>query len=208
MTKSKTAEDLSSRRPVCLEFTNTMAWHASPHPEERLLAYGDLVRWAQGAGLLSASEARRLTGLAARRPAGAALTLRKAISLREAIYRILVASLRGESPARKDLDEINNVLRRLTRGAHIARKEEGFRWIWNMTRSGLDSPLGLIALSASELLVSPDLGRVGQCADASGCGWLFFDTSKNRSRRWCDVNDCGNRARQRRFQANVRKQAD
>jgi len=47
---------------------------------------------------------------------------------------------------------------------------------------------------------------VGQCADEQGCGWLFVDTSKNRRRRWCDINDCGNRAKQRRYQQRARKQ--
>jgi predicted RNA-binding Zn ribbon-like protein len=46
---------------------------------------------------------------------------------------------------------------------------------------------------------------VGQCADENGCGWLFVDISKNHSRRWCDINDCGNRAKQRRYQQRARK---
>ncbi|MEO8392900.1 MAG: CGNR zinc finger domain-containing protein [Chloroflexota bacterium] len=58
--------------------------------------------------------------------------------------------------------------------------------------------LGRVALSAAELLISEAHDRIGQCADDRGCGWLFFDTSKNHSRRWCDMNDCGNRAKQHR----------
>jgi predicted RNA-binding Zn ribbon-like protein len=52
--------------------------------------------------------------------------------------------------------------------------------------------------SAAELLTSPHLDRVRQCADDRGCGFLFFDTSRNGSRRWCSMESCGNRAKARR----------
>ena len=51
--------------------------------------------------------------------------------------------------------------------------------------------------SAAELLTSPDLPLVRECAGYD-CGWLFMDTTKNRSRRWCDMATCGNRAKGRR----------
>ncbi|MCE7985865.1 MAG: hypothetical protein DYG89_32200 [Caldilinea sp. CFX5] len=37
-----------------------------------------------------------------------------------------------------------------------------------------------------------------QCEDERGCGFLFIDTSKNRSRRWCSMESCGNRAKVQR----------
>ena len=58
-----------------------------------------------------------------------------------------------------------------------------------------------VVQSAVDLMTSPELDRVGQCADDRGCGWLFVDTTKNRSRRWCDMRDCGNRAKARRHYA-------
>jgi predicted RNA-binding Zn ribbon-like protein len=36
---------------------------------------------------------------------------------------------------------------------------------------------------------------------ADDCGWLFVDASRNRSRRWCDMSECGNRAKAQRFRA-------
>ena len=63
----------------------------------------------------------------------------------------------------------------------------------------LDTMLPPILQSAVDLLVSKnDLERVKQC-EGDSCGWLFFDTSRNRSRRWCSMADCGNRAKARRF---------
>jgi predicted RNA-binding Zn ribbon-like protein len=63
-----------------------------------------------------------------------------------------------------------------------------------------------VARSAADLLTSAEeLARVGQCADDRGCGWLFFDTSRNHSRRWCAMKDCGNRAKARRHYRRQRK---
>ena len=205
MAKPGKTESPPNPRRLCLAFSNTVAWHAGPQPQETLHTYAELVRWAQNALVLSAPGARRLLRLAAKHPREAEQVLKRAIALREAIYRILVASLRGQSPAPADLGGLNQTIRKLTRGAQIAKTPKGYSWIWNGEENTLDSLLGPIALSASELLTSADLERLGQCADDRGCGWLFLDTSKNRSRRWCDVKDCGNRARQRRFHARARK---
>jgi predicted RNA-binding Zn ribbon-like protein len=82
----------------------------------------------------------------------------------------------------------------------------GFEWGCNLDENALEATLWILALSAVDLLTSENLKLVGQCADEEGCGWLFVDTSKNHSRRWCDINDCGNRAKQRRYQQRVRRQ--
>ena len=65
--------------------------------------------------------------------------------------------------------------------------------------------LGPVARSAAELLTSDRLDRLRQCESEKGCGWLFVDGSRNRSRRWCDMSDCGNRAKARRFHRRHRR---
>jgi predicted RNA-binding Zn ribbon-like protein len=63
-----------------------------------------------------------------------------------------------------------------------------------------------IAREAANLLTSKDIKRMGECADDRGCGYLFFDTSRNHSRRWCSMESCGNRAKaQRHYQRKSRK---
>ncbi|MGD0173189.1 MAG: ABATE domain-containing protein [Anaerolineales bacterium] len=202
--REKSTSDPKNPR-LCLEFTNTVAWHASPTPEERLHTYEELVRWARTQNLLTQSATRKLIGDAADRPADAGRALKRAVILREAIYRIFAASVHGLAPTEADIADLNQAIRKLTDGAQIRRTAEGYAWDWNVDPHTLDSLLGPVALSAAELLVSKDLEHVGQCADERGCGWLFLDTSKNHSRRWCDAGDCGNRARQRRFQERARK---
>jgi predicted RNA-binding Zn ribbon-like protein len=192
---------------ICLDFANTVDWHASDNPQENLHTYKDVAVWAMKAGLATKQEARNLIQDAEADPDNAARVLARARVLREAVYRIFVALTKGKSPSEPDMAELNRTLSKLSRGAGIQKTAQGFAWEWNLDRASLDLPLGAVALSAAELLVSPELKRVGQCADEQGCGWLFFDTSRNHSRRWCDSKDCGNRERQRRHYERSRSRA-
>ncbi|HMB23172.1 MAG TPA: ABATE domain-containing protein, partial [Anaerolineales bacterium] len=174
--------------------------HASEQPIEKLFTYEDLLAWAKRIGLLSDGQARALTTKATDRPRDAAAVFAKSLELREAIYRIFVAQTQGKSPAESDLAILNSLLAYLTSGAQVVRRAGRFEWQWNIDENALEAPLWILALSASSLMTSESYQRVGQCADEDGCGWLFIDTTKNHSRRWCDINDCGNRAKQRRYQ--------
>jgi predicted RNA-binding Zn ribbon-like protein len=189
---------------LCLDFANTMDWHASKSPEETLQSYADLAEWAQKVGLLTKPEAQKMTHDAEANPAQAERVLQRAIGLREAVYRIFVSLSKGEKPAEPDLAELNQSLVKISNGAGVVQTGQGFEWSWNMDRDSLELPIGYVALSAAELLVSPERGRVGQCADDRGCGWLFLDNSKNHSRLWCDSKDCGNRERQHRHYERAR----
>lgn len=56
--------------------------------------------------------------------------------------------------------------------------------------------LTLVALSAGRFLAGDDTDRVKQCA-SSECILYFVDSSRNRSRRWCSMETCGNREKVR-----------
>ncbi len=81
----------------------------------------------------------------------------------------------------------------------LIQKGGSYTWGWDNQTLSLESILWPISYSAAELLKQGDLRRIGECADVDGCGWLFFDTTKNHSRRWCDMKDCGNRDKVRRY---------
>ena len=197
--------DLKSGHPA-LEFTNTVNDHASEHPGETLFKYEDLLSWGRRVGLLGGEQIEVLTRRAAEQPGEAASIFRKSLELREAMYRIFVAQAKGKVPADGDLMILNTALSNLTRGAQVVYHSGRFEWQWNFDENDLAAPLSIIVLSAVDLMTSEHYTRVGQCADEDGCGWLFVDTSKNHSRRWCDINDCGNRAKQRRYQKRAQRQ--
>ena len=190
---------------VCLDFVNTLDPRAGEHSHEYLASYADLVAWSQRAAGLSEHKAQRLLQAAAHRPIDAAGVLHQAIELREAIYRICVAMAHQieVSMDSTDLDRLNRALSRVMAQARIVSAVNGFVWGWNESEEALDQVLWPVTRSAADLLTSEDLGRVRKCASES-CGWLFLDTSKNRSRRWCSMEACGNRAKARRHYARQR----
>jgi predicted RNA-binding Zn ribbon-like protein len=186
---------------LCLDFANTADWHASEEPEEKLNRYSDLVSWAQEVGLITASEALTLNQEAAGRPVAAVEALQRAVDLREALYRIFSAVAAGRSIEPADLTLLNRWLLEASGQMQLAQTTDGFGWQWAAGEHPLEWMLWPVARSAADLLISEDLDRVKECADDRGCGWLFLDTSRNQSRRWCSMESCGNRAKVRRHRS-------
>jgi predicted RNA-binding Zn ribbon-like protein len=178
-----------------LDFANTAEWHASPHPDEKLRSYDDLVGWSRQAGLLAEKEAEGLVLRARRKASQADSVLEAARGLREAMYAIFSAAAAGDPPPGEAMSHFNAALAEALGRARIERAAEGFAWSWPGSGETLDGMLGPILLATAELLTSDDLERVGECADDRGCGYLFYDTSRNHSRRWCSMESCGNRAK-------------
>ena len=180
---------------LCLDFANIADWHASPQPQERLNHYNDLLSWGKMAGILTEAETLRLLQSAQAHPSQAEAALARAIELREAIYRILVGQIERQPPSQADLETLNRTLQRALPHLRILASAQGFSQGWEEDGQDLERVLWPVAWAAADLLTSERLERVGQCADDRGCGYLFFDTSKNHSRRWCSMESCGNRAK-------------
>jgi predicted RNA-binding Zn ribbon-like protein len=193
---------------LCLDFTNTVGSHDGDHPgvpHEWLTDYAALVWWARQAEVLSEAAAERLLEEARRRPQEAQATFETAITLREALYGIFSAVAAGREAGARHLETLNSVLSRSLGHRRVASTGEGFVWEWAATEEELEQPLWPVALSAAELLVADELTRVRECNSAT-CGWLFLDMSRNRSRRWCDMQECGNVAKVRRFRRRRRQE--
>jgi predicted RNA-binding Zn ribbon-like protein len=179
-----------------LDFANT--WSDRGRPEtETLCGYADLLAFARQTGLLTAGEATRLAARAEREPRAAAAALALARDLREALYRTFSDAAASRPPAAADLARLNAVLPEALSRLRLERRGSGFAWIWAAPAKPLEAPLWPILRSAAELLTSEDLGQVRECA-GSACTWLFVDRSRNRSRRWCSMETCGNRAKAHR----------
>lgn len=180
---------------LCLDFTNTIEPRAAEHPHEFLTGYADLVAWSSHSGILTGNAAGHLLQVAAARADEADVVFWRAIALRETIYRMFSAVLEERVPAATDLDVLNAALGDALACQQIVADGSGFRWDWQGSDGALDQMLWPVVRSAGELLTSQRLDRVIQCP---GCGWLLLDSSRNRSRRWCDMRVCGNRAKARR----------
>jgi predicted RNA-binding Zn ribbon-like protein len=182
---------------LCLDFANTLEDRPSTHPQELLNSYSDLLSWSKQAQVLTDQEAHQLLAEAARRPAEASGVLKRAIALREVIYRIFNALAEDASPEENDLVSLNRAIAEAMTHAHLVPQVDGFAWDWDGNDRNLDRMLWPVVRSAADLLTSDELHDVRVCASDT-CNWLFIDTSKNHSRRWCSMKSCGNRAKARR----------
>ena len=180
---------------LCLDFTNTADWHASPTPDERLNSYRDLLLWGRAANLLDASELEQFMEAADANPQDAQKVYERAFQLREALYRIFSSVAHQEPTEQADLDLFNSALRDAMLHLQLTGAADSFKLEWKNSGRALDRMLWPVIQSTVDLLTSDDLGRVGECADDRGCGYLFYDTSRNHSRRWCSMESCGNRAK-------------
>lgn len=195
--KQESAFELVGGR-LCLDFVNTLnGSRETGETEEKLLGYADLVSWGRQAGILAEREARALLKEAARAPAKGTKAVARSVALREAIYGIFSAIAQERPPSKEDLSTLNNSLSEALARSEIVSTPEGFRWDWRAEGRDLTRVLWPVARSAAELLTSDEVARARVC-EADDCTWVFMDVSKNRSRRWCDMKYCGNRAKSRR----------
>lgn len=191
---------------LCLDFANTAQLHASKNPTERLKDLKALIIWAGERELIGHDFASSLETLASEYHHRAEAIYREAIAAREAIYALFSAIAAGKKPPPTATDYLNKLWAKCAPHLQISLNQRGFKWTW----ADYTDPRRLIApiiWSATTLLTSSQINRVGECADDRGCGWLFLDTSRNRSRRWCDMGDCGNRNKVRRYYARKRDEA-
>lgn len=183
---------------LCLDFANTVGWRIRNKAKEYLNNFNDLVVWSQHAGILKAHEAKRLSKVAESHPSEVELVYNHAIALREILFRIFSSVADGGSASKTDLAALNQNLSKTMARSRIVKSMDGFTWDLDFDKNALDWVLQPIVRSAADLLVSDELKRVKKCA-AEDCGWLFLDVSRNQSRRWCNMKDCGNRAKAGRF---------
>jgi predicted RNA-binding Zn ribbon-like protein len=193
------AFDLSGGR-LCLDFANTVSDRGSDAPVDHLRSYADLAAWAGQSGAAPAAVARELARQAAAHPSAARAALADAIALREALYRIFAAAATDRKPRPADLALLNAQVPAAYARSHLVAAGGGFAMKVEAAAGDLLSPLAPVVKSAVDLVTSDGLHRVRTCA-ADTCEWLFIDTTKNRTRRWCDMKVCGNRAKVRRFRS-------
>ncbi len=181
---------------LCLDFMNTAERAGGEVVTDFLKSSGDVLLWGEQAGILTANEAREQASNEA--------ALNEARAMREMLYRIFSAFAGKRPPDQRDLEEFNRWLREAMGHLQIQLAEGMIQNNWYQAPSLYRVVLWTVIRSAFELMSAPQLGLLRECA-AADCGWLFLDTSRNHSRRWCDMEDCGNRAKARRHYQRIKR---
>ena len=168
-------------------------------PDELLGSYDDVLRFTRQSGLLTERQARSLERLQAS-DAERAEVLQQVKEVRETLAAILYAQVdRKEIPAAA-LVALEKYLKLADSHRHLATDQQQVTWKWRSLDCEVAAPLWLLAQAAADFLLSGRLPQLRLCASDT-CRWLFVDTSKNHTRRWCDMKVCGNRMKARRYHA-------
>ena len=183
---------------LCLDFVNTVGSHASERPREKLRAFADLIRWSKEAGLIREDEARELVAYSEVSSSSATKILEETIRLREVLFRIFGAIVKKRAAAARDLTALNEALRAFPIRLEVRSQGRDFSSERTSAQPKNERLLARVAWSAADLLGSERVHHIRQCADAE-CGWFFVDNTKNHSRRWCAMNDCGSHAKAKRY---------
>jgi predicted RNA-binding Zn ribbon-like protein len=192
------AEDL------CLAFVNTRYWRGRADPTETLRNFDDLLVWLERHSGSAPPLISRAREQAIDHPATVARAGQEAIALRETIYRIFTAIAVGEAVKASDLEQLNHALALAPPRVRLIRGAEGFGWAANDKIAIAPALLAPVLWSAADLLTYADNRRLRRCANEE-CLWLFMDHSKGGTRRWCDMNSCGNRAKAKRHYARSKR---
>jgi predicted RNA-binding Zn ribbon-like protein len=184
---------------LSLDFANTVEPRDEPDPLDLFRDRDDVLRWGIRTGLLPKGTLRsRRSGALA-----AASELARARSLREAVYAVLVAVARGREPSAEAMELLETGYAQAIGRSELVLRDGDY--VWQTTAAGVDAVLDCVAHDAVELLRSPARARIKQCGRADGgCGWLFLDTTKSGTRRWCSMQICGSRAKAARQRSRQR----
>jgi predicted RNA-binding Zn ribbon-like protein len=199
---------------LALDFANTVDDPDGPERYDHAGTYPELVAWSARIGILQPGQAKALLTAAQEHPRARSAALKRAQLLRNILIEIfteVAAVNRGQAattgaPAPSGWGELRAFVTDAMAHAELAREGSAYQLTW-ADNARLDAMLWPVALAAGDLITSPQLSRLKKCA---GCPWLFLDQSKNLSRRWCAMNDCGMHEKIRRYVTRraARRQSD
>ena len=201
----ETPEHIRNQRAVggnlALDLLNTQNGPAGGPPEEDVLHdYGALVAWSEHVGGLDPTTADALLRSSQRHPVAARTVFDRVQAIRAYLYDLFDAIAR-QAPAppgairQLQQDEVEALAH-----GRLVNIDGGYRWSWGDGGGDPDLalPLWTVVHAASTLLIDGPLDRVKGCAS---CRFHFLDESRNRSRRWCSMDDCGTQVKMNRYVA-------
>lgn len=188
---------------LALDFVNTRSGPPVGRPDDDVLtSYGELVTWGAYAGALTGGDAAIMRRLARNDPGGAETVFLRSLRVRDDLDAVFRSLARHERPSTRALNRLRDEEADALTHARL-QPGSAFEWTWQDDRS-LARPLRLVAHAAVHLLTAGELDRLKLCG---GCRFIFIDESKNRSRRWCSMDDCGTTEKMRRYVATRRLRA-
>ncbi|MGD8191340.1 CGNR zinc finger domain-containing protein [Brevibacillus ginsengisoli] len=181
---------------ICIDFMNSdwRDWRGSGRREDRLDKESWLAEflghWNLTAPLPVDADMRQVLG-----------------QLRDRLRAMVEAVVDDQVLNEADVDLLNRVMKRVSAYHRLVPEGKSYRMELVPLGNAWDLVLERIAVSFTQLLAAGDLRRIKICMNED-CRWIFFDESRNRTRRWCDDACCGNLLKVRRFRERQKQKQD
>jgi predicted RNA-binding Zn ribbon-like protein len=186
---------------LCLAFADTAR---AEDKHEELNGMGDLLQWATKAGVLSSADGDRLAKLYEGNRRQATSDLARTVAVRDLLRAIFTGIANGRPLRDRDIAELNSALAQTPALLRVSTHAGAVGIQLDSAAEGLPKVLFEVLADTVNLLASDRRVRIRECA-SDECTMLFVDESRNGSRRWCDMNVCGNRMKARRHYARARR---
>jgi predicted RNA-binding Zn ribbon-like protein len=129
---------------------------------------------------------------------------RKALrELRQLLRRIAEIVRVGGTADPTDMESLNAVLAAAPVRRRLEIRSDGLQVVLEPVSRGIEALLGEVASDFAAMMAGGEPTRIKVCANPD-CGWFMYDSSRNRSRRWCDKTECGNLIKVRRHRSKMR----
>lgn len=184
----QTANNLS------IDFVNTLAAH-NGKALELLTSFEDLFEWATVMNMLTDEQAKKM--LEGWQNDGDE-SLSNVLAFRKILFEMFGGIVKNEVVRSTSIKAINSILRRQIGFPEVEETENGFVRSYRADYTEPQQLLLPIAEAAADLLCYGNLANVKKCENEK-CVLLFYDISKNHSRRWCSMAHCGNQAKAAKF---------
>jgi predicted RNA-binding Zn ribbon-like protein len=185
---------------LALDFTNTSSGRGFLSHQEHLRDFDTIMQWVEHARVMAPSDCTYVRTTVAKRPKLGRAVFEQVLKIRELIWTIGTALAEQRPVSEKLRASLTAAHAESLRFAEMKMRDGAYIWTWDPRRDVQGAILGPITLSALTLIMEKELSRTKRCAGME-CGWLFFDTTKNSRRRWCEMRVCGNRAKVRAARA-------
>ena len=173
---------------LCLDYINTVHDRLEEPLNDYLKSVNDLIQWSFRAEVIDSGTMKTLHRNALEKSGQANEFFKEAIKVREIYYEIFLCIARDQRIPEKLLDAFNHLVSIYFPHLKISANSTGYCEKWNYPPGSFYLITAPILKDAYDLLLNGKQNRIRECPN---CGWLFYDSSKNASRRWCSMETCG-----------------
>jgi predicted RNA-binding Zn ribbon-like protein len=172
---------------LALDFINTIKDRLDADPENYLSGKEEWIAWLKRVDIFE-EEATNLDE--------ASLNLKEVIRKREFLHRVFQGLAFHREIKEKDLKCFDLLLQKIRRATKIFVLDNKPQEHLEIDANDLNSYILKIGKEAHKLLMSEEIDRIKECGN---CGWLYYDSSKNKCRKWCNMDTCGNEVKARKY---------